>query len=130
MRIQAYLRILSDEAAIRAIHKNTDVPDASIRPLKSKRNATTDEVWWNWETARVPIDANKPDDGLNALLTRYRPLFPIIKRHSGPKTDIYLELITNYEKHESPHGIYLSRETIALISELGGALDNDVYFES
>lgn len=74
------------------------------------------------------IDTNNPDDGLRALLLAHRPIFPIIKRHQGPETDIYLEVVTRYEEGEEPHGLYLSAETVQLLSEMGGALDNDVVY--
>jgi len=61
-----------------------------------------------------------------ALLLAHKPILPIIKRHQGPETDIYLEVVTQYEKGEQPRGLYLSAETILLLSEMGGAFDNDV----
>ncbi len=125
MRIQAYLRILSDEDTIREIEKETSLSNATIKQLKAKRGVLGEEMWWNRETSRVPIDADNPDDGLKALLLAHRPIFPIIK-HEGPEADIYLEVVTQYEEGEEPSGLYLSAETIQLLSEMGGALDNDV----
>jgi hypothetical protein len=61
-----------------------------------------------------------------SLLLAHKPILPIIKRHQGPETDIYLEVVTQYEKGEEPRGLYLSAETIQLLSEMGGAFDNDV----
>lgn len=130
MRIQAYLRVLSTEATIRALHTETDVPQASIMQLKARRGKVGDDMWWNWQTERVSVDMDNPDDGLRALLLAHRPIFPIIKKHQGPETDIYLEVVTQYEKGEEPRGQYLSAETILLLSEMGGALDNDVYVEN
>jgi hypothetical protein len=127
MRIQAYLRILSTEATIRALHSETKVPDASIKETKARRGTVGDAVWWNWCTQRVPIDIDKVDEGLRTLLLAYKPIFPIIKRHQGPEFDIYLEVVTLYERGEEPRGLYLSAETILLLSEMGGAFDNDVY---
>jgi hypothetical protein len=118
LRIQAYLRILSNEATIRAFHSETNLPHASIKLRKSQ--------CWTWQTERVPIDLENPDDGFKALLLAHRPIFPIFKKHQGPETDIYLEVITQYEKGEEPRGLYLSAETVALLSEMGGAFDNDV----
>jgi len=126
MRIQAYLRVLGDEATIRAIHRETKVSKASIKQLKARKGMTRDDTWWNWQTARTPIDIENPDDGIRVLLSRYRPIFPLIRKHSGPDTDIYLEIVTQYDENEDPHGLYLSAETVQLLSELGGALDNDV----
>lgn len=126
MRIEAYLRVLGIEATIRELHRETNVPDAVIERLKARRDAGQDDMWWNWRTQRVSIDTNNPDDGLRALLLAHRPIFPIIKRHQGPETDIYLEVVTRYEESEEPHGLYLSAETVQLLSEMGGALDNDV----
>ena len=74
---------------------------------------------------RTPIEAENPDDGLKALLQAHRPIFPIIKKNLA-ETDIYLEVITQYDEGEEPQGLYLSAETVQLLSEMGGALDNDV----
>ena len=125
MRIQAYLRILSNEATIRALQSETIIPHASIKKLKARRG-TVEDMWWNWQTEPVPIDTGNPDDGFRALLLAHRPIFPIIKRHQGPETDIYLEAVTWYEKGEEPRGLYLSAETVLLLGEMGGAFDNDV----
>jgi hypothetical protein len=127
MRIQAYLRILSTEASIRALHSETNLPHASIKETKARRGTVSDDVWWNWQTQQVPIDVENPDDGFRALLLAHKPIFPIIKRWLGPETDVYLEVITQYEKGEEPCGLYLSAETVLLLSEIGGAFDNDVY---
>ena len=127
MRIYAYLRILSNETTIRALHNETDISQASIQQLKARRGTVGDDRWWNWETERVPIDNDNPDDALRALLLAHRPIFPIIKKHQGPETDIYLEVVTQYEQGEEPRGLYLSAETVLLLSEMGGAFDNDVY---
>jgi hypothetical protein len=66
MRIQAYLRILSNEATIRAFHSETDVPHADIQQVKAPN-----DMWWNWQTERVPIDLDNPDAGFRALLLGY-----------------------------------------------------------
>jgi uncharacterized protein DUF4279 len=127
MHIQAYLRILSDEQTIRTIHKETKVPGASIKQLKSRRNSTRDEFWWNWETSRCPISPDDQDKDLKAMLNLYEPIFPLIRKYSGPMTDIYLEIITRYGEKEDPLGLYLSAETISLLGKLGASLDCDVY---
>jgi hypothetical protein len=126
MQIEAYLRILSDEDTIRAIEEETRLPDASIKELKARRGERGEAMWWNWETPRTLIDIDNPDDGLSALLLAYRPIFTIVRKHHGPQTDVYLEVVSKYEEGEEPKGMYLSTQTIQLLSELGGALDNDV----
>jgi hypothetical protein len=126
MRIRAYLRVLSNEATICALHSETNVAHASINKLKARRGKVGGDMWWNWQTEPVPIDMENPDDGFRALLLAYKPILPMIKRHQGPETDIYLEVVTQYEKGEEPTGLYLSAETILLLSEMGGAFDNDV----
>jgi hypothetical protein len=74
----------------------------------------------------MDVDADDPDDGLKALLSKHRQIFPVIRKYKG-EADIYLEVVTQYEKGEDVRGLFLSAETILLLSELGGALDNDVY---
>jgi hypothetical protein len=126
VHIQAYLRVLSDENTIRAIHAEAGLPKANIKQLKARRGVAGENKWWNWETARTPIDIDNPDEGLKALLYFHRPIFPVIRKYCGPETDVYLELVAQYEENEEPQGLYLSSETVQLLSEMGAALDLDV----
>jgi DNA phosphorothioation-dependent restriction protein DptG len=103
MRIEAYLRVLGDEATIRAIHSETNLPNASIKRLKARRGASDEEMWWNWQTERTAIDTDNPDDGLRALLQAHRSIFPIIKKNQT-ETDIYLEVVTQYDEGEETSG--------------------------
>jgi hypothetical protein len=48
MRIEAYLRVLSDAASIRSFHEETNAPNATIKRLKAQRTASSEEMWWNW----------------------------------------------------------------------------------
>lgn len=125
MRLEAYIRIVSDAATIREIHLETNVPGATIKKLKAK-DAQGEEILWNWETKRAVVDPDDSDRDLNALLTAHQSVFPSIKKHHGPGTDIYLEIVTYYSENELPRGLYISAETISLLTELGGALDNDI----
>lgn len=125
MRVEAYLRILSDEGTIRAIQRETGTANASIRQTKAKRAPGGGEVWWNWKTARVAINADGVDAGVKALLLSHRLNFPTFRKYHRD-SDVYLELVTQYEEGEEPSGLFLSAETIQLLGEMGAALDNDV----
>ncbi len=124
MRFQAYLRVVNDEGSIRSLHEHTNIPGAAIKPLKAHGEGT-DEVWWHWHTAHTDIDGTEIDGGVKELLKKYRPFFTDIKKYRGPEADTYLELVTYHQEHEEPRGLYLSSETITLLSELGAAFDND-----
>lgn len=124
MRAEAYLRVVGDEAIIRAIAEKTGVATARILQTKAKRPAS-DEMWWNWETARIPVDINNTDESLKGLLLGHRQNFAAFQEHQAD-VDIYLELVTRCEPGEEPGGLFLSAETIQLLSEMGGALDHDV----
>ena len=124
MRFQAYLRVLNDEASIRKLHHETNIPGSLIEPLKARREGT-EEVLWQWRSAKVDIVGAGVDRGIRLLLDRYRPLFKDIERYRGPEADTYLELVTYHGENEEPQGLYLSSETISVLSELGAALDND-----
>lgn len=126
MRIHAYIRVVGDETLVRAIQSEANLQNATIRETKAPIGNSSDAKWWNWSTPRVPLGEDSPDDGLKELLSRYRPVFPIIRKRSGPNCAVYLQLLTEYETNEEPRGLYLSSETIGLLHELGGALDNDV----
>ncbi len=126
MKSKAYLRVLSTENAIRALHNETN-PNASIKELKARRHEADNALWWDWQTAEVSIDIDKPDDGLRELLLTHKSILSLIRRYEGPETDIYLEVVTHYERGDEPTGLYLSAETILLLSEMGAALDHDVY---
>jgi hypothetical protein len=125
MRFEAYIRVLSDEATIRSLYSNVNVPEVVIEQLKARKEGT-DEKWWNWQTAKVEIDdfANI-DREVRALLERYRPFFANIRNWPGPNSDIYLELVSYYEENERPSGLYLSADSLRLLAELGAAIDND-----
>ena len=116
MKMEAYIRILGSEAKIRALQNDVNLPDATVKETKARL--------WNYETKRVLVNSEDSDEGLKALLLRYRPFFSAIRAHCNGDTDAYLELITKYEPNEDPRGLFLSAETISL---LGAALDNDVY---
>jgi hypothetical protein len=126
MRIEAYLRVVGDEATVRSIHTETNLPNASIKRLKARRDVASEELCWNWQTERTSIDVGDPDKGLKTFLRAYKPILPIVRKHHGPGTDIYLEVVTQYEGGEEPQGLYLSAETVQLLGEMGGAFDNDV----
>jgi hypothetical protein len=126
MRIKAYLRVLGDQVTIGAIHQQAYVGDASVKEPKARKRPTSNECWWNWETQHSNIDVDQPDEGLQELLFRYKPIAPILNKFCGPEVDVYLEVVTEYQQGEPPRGLYLSRETISLLSEFGAALDNDV----
>jgi hypothetical protein len=125
MKMKAYIRVVSHQSAITAIYEETSLPGATMKQLKAKRGDGTSS-WWNWQTEWVLIDSDSPDEGLRGLLSKHRPIFPAIRKHSGPECDIYLEILTEYRRGEEPRGLYLSSDTIALLNELGAALDNDV----
>jgi len=128
MRIEAYLSVGGDERTIRAIHEETNIREASIKAYpkaKARWSVTGEDNPWGWGTTPVALNVDNPDEGLKALLTRYRGIFPILKKYRGPKTAITLQLVTRYREGEDPRGLYLSAETISLLCEFGGALDND-----
>jgi Domain of unknown function (DUF4279) len=128
MRYQAYLRVVNDDATIQNLRDKTNVPGAVVRPLKARRDGT-EEVWWQWQTETVDLDLTDIDSGVKGLLERYRPFFANIKKYRGPEADIFLELVTYHQENEEPRGLYLSSETISLLSELGASLDNDCVYD-
>jgi hypothetical protein len=82
MRIYAYLRVLSDETTIRSLHSETNVPNATTKPTKARRGEVDEDVWWNWQTRQVSIEADNIDGKLRELLLSHRTIFPMIKRVS------------------------------------------------
>jgi hypothetical protein len=128
LRFQAHLRIVNDQASIHALQEHTNIPEAAIKPLKANREGTN-EVWWHWHTVRTDIDGTDIDGGIKELLKKYRPFFTVIKKYRGPEAATCLELVTYHQEHEEPRGLYLSSETVTLLSELGAAFDNDCVYD-
>jgi hypothetical protein len=62
-------------------------------------------------------------------LQGHRAFFEDIERYRGPEADTYLELVTYHRENEEPQGLYLSSETISLLSELRASLDNDCVYD-
>jgi hypothetical protein len=128
MRFQAYLRVLNDEATIRHFHQETNIPGSVIEPLKTSREGT-EQVWWQWHSAKVDLDGADIDGGTKDLLQRHRAFFEDIEKYRGPEADTYLELVTYHRENEEPQGLYLSSETILLLSELRASLDIDCVYD-
>jgi hypothetical protein len=97
-----------------------------MRETKAPKGDSRRDKWWNWCTTSVPLNCERPNDGLKELLENYKSFFPVIRKHIGPDCDAYLELVTEYERGEEPRGLYLSCETIRLLNELGCAFGNDI----
>jgi hypothetical protein len=127
MRTEAYIRVVSDESTVMSIHREANILGAQVIRSKAKRAESTDDVWWNWATPRVPIGEHQEDVVLRELLETSKPIFPIINKYRSNGMDVYLEVITKYGQDEDPRGLYLSEDTIRLLAELGAALDHDVY---
>jgi len=125
MHWKTYIRVVSDEVTIRALHRETSGLGV-VEQLRARRDAS-DENWWQWRTPQIEIDefANI-DRQVRALLEKYRPFFAAIKQCSDTNSDVYLELVSYYEEGERASGLYLSTEVLRLLGELGAALDNDV----
>jgi hypothetical protein len=126
MKIRAYIRVVGDEIAIRAIHNEANLQEAVVSETKAPKDNGAGAKWWNWKTPQVPLDADNPNAGLKQMLSKYRPFFPFIRKQKGPDCVAYLQLVTEYNENEGPRGLYLSDEVIGLLNELGAALDNDV----
>jgi hypothetical protein len=125
VRVRAYIWVRSKEETVRAIDRETQVKDATVRKLKALD--PNGEILWSWKTPQVNIDWGRADEELNKLLSSYRSMFPKIKKHRGPNADIYLQLVTEYDEGEDPKSFSISMGTIGLMSELGCDLDDDVY---
>jgi hypothetical protein len=123
MLTYAYFRVVGDEETIQEIHRRTIVAGARVRKLKAKRGG---DFWWNWSIERVFIDGDNPDEDLKEMLRKHRQIFPIIKSYMGNDVSIYLEVVMKYAPDDKPVGLFLSVETISLLSELGAALSNDI----
>jgi hypothetical protein len=125
VRVRAYIWVRSKEETVRAVDSDTQVKDATIRKLKAL--GPNGENLWSWKTPQVDIDWEKADEELNTMMSSYGSMFPKIKKHRGPNADIYLQLVTEYDKGEEPKSFSLSMGTIGSMSELGCDLDDDVY---
>jgi hypothetical protein len=116
--------VLNDEVSIRRLAENVRIPGATITPTKAPRG-NTDEVWWNWKTVSEDAQEDAVEEAVLAMLLKYRPFFDAIKEHRGAEADVYLEVVQYFNENERPSGLYLSTESLSLLSELGAALDVD-----
>jgi hypothetical protein len=126
MRVQAYLRVVSDEATIRLLENEARIPGATVKAPGRSIEGTEESKWWTWQSAIVDLDLNDEDRKLKTLLTSCRSLSPSLRSHSGGETDVILEVVTRYKPNEGSPGLHLSAESVFLLSELGGSLDHDV----
>jgi hypothetical protein len=126
MRIDAYIRAVGAEGTIRKVHAETAIPEATIERLKA--SSANGEFLWNWQIPAVAIDLGDTDGELRALLLAHLPVAPIIKKYSV-EADVYLEIVARYAVNDEPFGLFLSPETIRLLTEFGAALDHDVVMD-
>jgi|SRR5579871_2797844 len=124
MRIRAYLRVVGLRDEIQRIGA-AEIPRSKTLPLKAKTE--TGDVYWTWQTEAISLNLDDVDEGLYNLLSAYRSFFGVI-RTGQPETDIYLQMVSEYAEGEEPCGLAVSAKTIQLLSELGGALDNDCVY--
>lgn len=129
MRMQTYLRVVSDETTICSLQKEANIPGSTVKQPKSSTGGIGEDRWWSWQTAIVDLDLNDEDRGVKNLLIQCRPLLFGIKKHQGPETEVILEVVTHYRQNEGSPGLYLSAESISLLSEVGGSLDHDAVLE-
>jgi len=129
MRMQTYLRVVSDETTICSLQREANIPGSTVKQPKSSTGGIGEERWWSWQTAIVDLDLNDEDRGVKNLLIQCRPLLLGIKKHQGPETEVILEVVTHYRQKEGSPGLYLSAESISLLSEVGGSLDHDAVLE-
>ena len=127
MTIDAYLRIVGHESTLLKIQQEADIAGAVTRETNAVIEGSDNSKWWNWETPRISVDPDNVDACLKRMLKSYRSSFQVIQTYKGPETEVYLQLVTKYDAKEEPRGLYLSAETIGLLTELGAALDNDTY---
>ena len=120
--------MVNDEQSIRALYEHANIPEATIKSLKARRDGTS-EVWWLWHTPHINIDGRDIDGGIRALLEKYRSFFTAIKKYRGHEAETCLELVTYHQEKEEPQGFSLSPETISLLNELGAAFDNDCVYD-
>jgi hypothetical protein len=125
MIVDAYIRVVGAEDTIQAIHKETNAANARVKRLKARRGELGEDNWWDGGTQPTRLDTEKPDDGIKAILRKYRPIFPAISKHAAD-ADIYLEIVARYSGNDEPRGMCFSAETIQLICELGAAVDIDI----
>jgi hypothetical protein len=129
MRTTAFLRVRGDEKTIRAIENQANITNARIKKLRAKMGL--DDEWWDWETYPIVVDSwgEAMVSGLIAFLKKYRPIFPTLRSFSGPGIEISLQVMTDFVREEADgdfrQGLYLSYEGIALLGELGAALEYD-----
>jgi hypothetical protein len=129
MRMQTYLRVVSDETTICSLQREANIPGSTVKQPKSSTGGIGEERWWSWQTAIVDLDLNDEDRGVKNLLIQCRPLLLGIKKYQGPATEVILEVVTHYRQKEGSPGLYLSAESISLLSEVGGSLDHDAVLE-
>lgn len=123
VRIQGYIRVVGTESEIRAIHDGVQVCKATVMQLKMKLERPGGEHLWCWKTDLFTFKTQDVDEGMKEVLHQYQPLGSVIKKQQG--VQVSFQLVTLYSKGESPQGLYVSAETISLLSSLGAALDND-----
>lgn len=81
---------------------------------------------WSWRSERVSVSTEDPGKDIRDYLSEHCETGLAIARQNHENSYACLTLITQYDEGEMPRGIFLSSDTIALLSEYRLAFDLDV----
>lgn len=96
---------------------------------KKLKKGTVQKTREHWKSPFYEVnDQQDAVKKIHELITRLRPALLEIQDRT---TIICAEIVCHYSGSDDGHGgIYLPRETIQLLSEIGASLDVDEYFET
>ena len=122
IRDRAYVYVAIDGKAFDPVAFQASLPaELAGRVGKYRTNRRGCETYWNSTEQIAAVDAH-PEVTLLELLRTLRPYLPTAR--AG--IEIMPRIVKNLDSADGVHGLYVSRELISLLWEIGADLDYDL----
>jgi hypothetical protein len=78
----------------------------------------------NWKSEIVQSRSGDPEDELTKLLIKLRPILIAMREEKDVR--VIAQVVQDVSRHNEASGVYLPREAIELLAEVGASFDFDI----
>jgi len=128
MKYLAYIRFIGNETEARLIYEKSNLTDLVFKQykrIKAEYSPTGQNAPWGIKTSYFDVTADI-DKGLQKLLIDYKKLISIINKYKSLDSNVYVVVVMQYDEDEDVRGIYLSHDTLSLLSESKFDFETDI----
>jgi hypothetical protein len=87
-------------------------------------DGTQESAPTNWKSEIVQSRSGNPEDELTKLLLKLRPI--LISMRDKQNVRVLAQVVQDVSRHDEASGLFLPREAIQLLAEVGASFDFDI----